>query len=189
MATTKKRTKANEGPRSRARRPSDSRTRARPPVTVEERVGHIADLMRRLEWERGKSAAPLAAEWGIAESTVRNYAAEAHRIVRAEVTDPDEVGRDIGVTLNLVMRNGLKDLKGRPDVRSKARRDLVKAADVWATVSGAKAPDRHQFVDDDASPRKAREVMRDLFGDVTPDAADSGGPEDEEGAPEGPPCS
>lgn len=187
MATAKK--TPTKGHRSPARSPSDSRTRARPPATVEERVAHIADLMRRLEWERGKSAVPLAAAWGISESTVRNYAAEAHRIVRAEVTDPDEVGRDIGVALNLVLRNGLKDLKGAPDVRSKARRDLTKAADVWATVSGAKAPDRHQFVDDDgASPRKAREVMRDLFGDVTPDAV-SGGPEDDESAPEGPAAS
>lgn len=53
-----------------------------------QRVAHIVDLMARGRWYLYRSRVKLAAEWGIAEATIRKDAAEAHRRLAA---DPDEV--------------------------------------------------------------------------------------------------
>lgn len=55
--------------------------------TVEERVRHIADLMTSAKYNGYVTRSKLAKDWGISESTVRNYAAEAHRLVSF---DPEE---------------------------------------------------------------------------------------------------
>lgn len=134
--------------------------------TREERVNHIAEVMERLEWERGRSGPPLARLWGVTEATVRDYAAEASRRVTA---DEAEVKREITV-------QGLDLLRGAH--REGERKDWAAVAKVLADVSGANAPAKHQVGPiEQASPEKARQVMQELFGSVTPGEpeADSSG--------------
>src|SRR4051812_27882805 len=73
-------------------------TRARE-AEVDERVTTIAGMMRELCWLRGESNRVLAEEWGVSVAAVNDYAAEAGRRVRAEVTDPGEVTGTVAVVL------------------------------------------------------------------------------------------
>lgn len=100
---------------------------------VDERVKHVEDLMRRAKWERGRSNRQLAAAWGLTVTAVNHYAAEASRRVRAEVTDPDSVQFTICGALQTIVREGLEESD---------RSSVIKAADVWSRVSGARAPDK-----------------------------------------------
>lgn len=117
------------------------------------RVEHIADLMRDLQWERGKTAKRLAEEWSVSESTIRNYSAEAHRIVVAEV-DMTEAGRDVSVALRTVLADSMRDGD---------RKNAIKAAEVWATVSGAKAAEKHVVTGAVADEKTAAEIVRKHF--------------------------
>ncbi len=55
--------------------------------TVEQRVAYIAHLMAEGEYNGYQTRLELGQAWGVADSTVRNYARESHRIVTA---DPEE---------------------------------------------------------------------------------------------------
>ncbi len=129
---------------------------ARAILTVEERIARIVDLMERFEWVRGRTAGVLAAEWGLSQSTVENYSAEAHRRI---VGDKDEAIRDITAGARKLFRQ----MVDMGDARS------AKAiGDLWADIAGAKAPARQEIaaaiVDaSEATPSKAREIMRGLF--------------------------
>lgn len=90
--------------------------------------------MRELWWDTGRSVAQFAAAWQLSESTIRNYSSEAHRIVLAEV-NADEADRETGLALRRVMRDALK---------VNDRVAVIRAAEVWATLKGAKAPTRNE---------------------------------------------
>jgi hypothetical protein len=138
--------------------PSGRHTGARAIPTVEERVSHIVGMMERFEWERGKSAVALAEKWALAVSTVEHSAAEASRRCTANA---EEVARDISIGGRQLLRDAIRD--GRPG-------DFTKVGELLATISGAKAPEKHQIGTlDGATPGRAREVMGELFGGVTPE--------------------
>lgn len=84
------------------------------PAVSEARVAYIADMMRKCEYHRGKSPAALSEAWDITPTDVRRLAAEASRIVMAELNDPDRVVVDINTTLDNAMKGALeaKDWKG-----------------------------------------------------------------------------
>jgi len=111
-------------PESRARAPQ-----ATPDLTAE-RVDHIADLMRRLAWERGHTATLLAAEWGLAVSTVENYAAEAWRRVAAGVKDPEVLRDDVSVFLRARLAKADSD------------KSVGILSDVLTRIQGARAPEK-----------------------------------------------
>jgi hypothetical protein len=137
---------------------SGRHTGARAILTVEERVTHIVGMMERFEWVRGKSAPALAAEWGLAVSTVEHSAAEASRRCTG---DADEARRDITLGARRLLKSAIE---------SDDKQGFKQVAEVWAMVSGAKAPEKHQVGPlDGATPGKAREVMAELFGGVTPE--------------------
>jgi hypothetical protein len=108
---------------------------------VDERVGVIEALMRRAQWERGRSNRVMAKQWDCSVDAVNDYAAEAGRRVRAEVTDRDEVQVTVCAALSTVVREGLRDGD---------RAAVVRAGDVWSRVVGARAAERHEhsFADD-----------------------------------------
>lgn len=134
---------------------SDSRATAAP-ESVDDRVAYIAERMRELEWERGKSAKRIAALWGLPESTIRNYSAEAHRQVMTEV-NAEEAGRETGIALRRVMHEALQDGD---------RTSVIRAAETWATISGAKAAEKHTVVDvNSVSPATAARLVRETFGE------------------------
>jgi hypothetical protein len=107
-----------------------SPTRARAIPTVEERIDHIVGMMERFEWVRGKSAPMLAAEWGLATNTVEHAAAEASRRCTG---DADEARRDISMGARRLLRKAIQDEDDKA---------FKNVADVWAMVSGAKAPEK-----------------------------------------------
>lgn len=100
---------------------------------VDQRVKHIEEMMRTARWERGRSNRELAAAWAVTVASVNAYAAEASRRVRAEVTDPDSVQVTICGALHTIVRDGLAEAD---------RTAVIRAADVWSRVSGARAPDK-----------------------------------------------
>lgn len=141
--------------------PSDCHARAVGLKAVADRVDYIADLMRDLQWRRGKTGKELAQVWGVSKAAVEKYAAEASRRVRAEVQDPDEVGRTVCSALSQVLQKTMA--KGE-------YRTTVRAADTWAQIAGAKAAEKHEVSTTiEATPADASKVMKDLFGQVTPD--------------------
>jgi enoyl-CoA hydratase/carnithine racemase len=90
-------------------------------VTTETRLAHIAGLMRTLRWRRGVTGPQLAAEWGLTEQRVRTLAAEASKLVRAEIEDPNYVAVTLEMTLERIVLEG-KD------------KDRIAAAKVWASL-------------------------------------------------------
>lgn len=112
----------------------ESRARAAPsgPDETAARVDHIVGLMRRLEWERGHTAGVLAAEWGLAVSTVENYAAEAWRRVSAGVKDPEALRDDVSVFLRARLAKADSD------------KSVGILSDVLTRIQGARAPEKHE---------------------------------------------
>jgi bacterioferritin-associated ferredoxin len=137
---------------------------ARGLTTPAERVDYIVGLMECLEFRRGKTNDELAAVWGVSPSTVGNYSAEASRRVTA---DPDDAKRDISAGCRRLFKQAVDE----GDAKS-ARA----VGELWATVSGAKAAEKHQIIPPtEVTPQKARELMSDLFGSVTPGVLESTG--------------
>jgi hypothetical protein len=124
-----------------------------------DRVAYIADLMRRLRFERGYTSKVLAKAWGIQPASARRYSAEASRVVRAEVTNRDDIEQDVGSTLMWAMKSA---------VQNGDRRNAISAAKVAAEVSGVKAAERHEVVTTEATPENARRLMEGAFGKLTP---------------------
>ncbi len=116
------------------RAPAKGITRATRPE-VDDRVLHIVDRMRSLGWIRGTTNRALAKEWGVTVAAVNDYASEAARRVRAEVTDPSEVTGTVATTL-----------AGNLEAASLAGeyRAVASLADVWTRIVGARAPERHE---------------------------------------------
>lgn len=118
---------------------SKSRARAQPATPAEkaERLDLISDMMRRLTWERGRTAAMLAAEWGLAVATVEDMAAEAWRRVSADVKDPEVLRDDIAVHLKARLAD------------ARYAKDAATLADVLTKIQGARAPEKvehtHRF--------------------------------------------
>lgn len=110
---------------------------------VEERVALVEALMRRAQWERGRSNRAMAKQWDCSIASVDDYAAEAARRVRAEVTDPSEVQTTVCAALSTIVRESLRDGD---------RKSAVRAADVWSRVAGGRAADKVEMsVDVDES--------------------------------------
>lgn len=134
--------------------------------TVEERTAYIADVMASLNWERGKTAKVLADVWGVSKSTVENYSAEASRRVTG---DAEDARRDISAGCRKLFREAVE---GGVDRAKEAKA----VGELWASVSGAKAPERHQIGTLEATPEAAAAAVRAAFGDQAKrdDSADPG---------------
>ena len=121
-----------------------------------DRIQYIVRLMRTLSWRRGVGHKQLAEVWGCAEATVRDYAACASHQIRSEVQDPEEVGRAACVALEKILIEALRD---------DDRRNAIKAAEVWAVISGARAAERHHVsIGNEPSPTEAARLVRERFG-------------------------
>lgn len=104
--------------------------------SVEERIKHIADLMRRLQFVRGKTVKRLALEWNLTEQRVRELSAEASKRVKAELSAEDKVALtgEVVSTLTTIMRRGRKGVE-RGDLGAAAS-----AAKTGAEIAGILAP-------------------------------------------------
>ncbi len=128
------------GGQSQSAASSATHTGARAIPTVDERVEHIVGMMERFEWVTGKSGPILAAQWGLAPATVAKHAAEASRRC---IGDADEARRDITVGARRLLHQAVQ--QERPG-------DFAKIAEVWASVSGAKAAERRELSGPDGQP-------------------------------------
>jgi hypothetical protein len=124
---------------------------------VAARVDFVIGLMEELQWD-SRYHPWLAELWGLSEASIHTHAAEASRRVMG---DADSARRDITAGARKLYREAVEngDPKGAKAI-----------GDLWATVAGAKAPEKHEVtMAEPATPQKAREVMTELFGSVTPE--------------------
>lgn len=142
-----------------------------PPVAA--RVAHIAGMMRRLEWVRGSSGEALAAEWGLSLSAVKLAAAEAHRIVCAEVLDPAGVKVDVAIALRTVLNDALKESAGAQIQGqdrdgevvflaydpNKSRKTVIDASKTWAMIAGSMVT-KHEITGANGGPIQSVDVSK-----------------------------
>jgi hypothetical protein len=111
-------------------------------ITRESRVRHIAQLMSRGEWLNSyRMRCELAAEWGVTESAIRGYSAEAHRLL---ATDPEERKQLRDALANTFLsiaaeaRARTSSVTGLPDMQS-----ALKALELYAKFASV-APEEAQ---------------------------------------------
>lgn len=158
---------------------SASRARAIHPVLekVADRIEYIAGLMAERVWNPDTTRQlqrELAESWGVQPHTVRGYSAEASRSLLDAVRERRaELATQAVKTLLEVAKS---DAEFAGDKAAK-----VSAGKVLLEFAGVDRPDEDKVQKHvvagvgttDATPAKAREVIKSLFGDVTPhDSAD-----------------
>jgi len=103
-------------------------------------VAFIAGLMRELKFRMGATHDALAEAWDLPLSYVGKMAVEASRQVRAELAgDQDHILSKIGAALNWVIDDACA---------SGDRHAIIKACQVYATVTGAAAPQKVEIGQD-----------------------------------------
>jgi hypothetical protein len=141
------------------------------PETVA-RLRHIMMLMRRLKWRTGETGVELAKQWGVSEQRVGEIAAEASKRVRAELMNHEHVGATVGSALDWALQEAVD--KG--DFRA-----IASLAKVYADAAGASAPQKVELAGKvEATPSRAKEVMRELFtNNVTRSHGDQSGDDED----------
>jgi hypothetical protein len=114
--------------------------RKRPPeqrkaAETASRVRTIAEVMRRGDWIRGKSALAFAERWGISVKRAEQLSVEAWRLVCLEADSADAMRPEIAQ----ILRQNLE----RADV-AKNFRAIATLADAYTKIIGARAPERHE---------------------------------------------
>lgn len=119
------------------------------PESVSDRIDFIADIMSELQWVRGKTGKKLAKHWGLSESTLGGYAAEASRRVTAPA---DEIRREVTI-------RGLQRLAHADD------KSFAAIGKLLADVSGANAPNKQEIALEagTATPGRAKDIMALAF--------------------------
>jgi hypothetical protein len=135
----------------RADEPETGGQRARPALGKEERIAHCFELMTAGLWVTGATAVRLAAEWGLAVSTVEHDSAEASRRVHAALDDKHLRAR---IQATLETNTGIAMNRGQ-------LRTAVESVKALAGISGAEAPKKLEVaavtLDDLDQIRKAAE--------------------------------
>lgn len=81
--------------------------------TVQDRIEMILDMLITGNWNGKVSLRALARRWGVAESTVKNYKAEASHRAKA-MDDPEKIGETREQTLMMLRRQAQQFLLGDP---------------------------------------------------------------------------
>ena len=102
---------------------------------VESRVGYIAELMSKGEWRSSlQEYKKLGLAWGVDPSTVRRYAAEAHRLIAWDMDERQGLRRSLAATMHGIYEDAMTryNLKtGLPDYQS-----AIKATEDFARFAG-----------------------------------------------------
>ncbi len=102
-------------------------------------LAHIEEAcedMRNCTFRTGKTIKIYAKKWELSIARVKEITAEASKIVRAELTDPDRVFSILGPALE----EAIIDCKTTRDFRQ-----LAQLARVFADITGASAPRRTEL--------------------------------------------
>lgn len=129
--------------------------------TVAARVDFVADLMEELEWD-SRFHPWLAELWGLSEPSIHAHATEASRRVTG---DAESARRDITAGARKLWK------KAVDDEDAKAARAI---GELWASVSGAKEPERHVVMaaSGEVTPEMAARLVRESFGEKARPHAD-----------------
>jgi hypothetical protein len=170
--------KKEDGPaKASERAPKEGATPARVihPVLekVPERVEYITQLMADRVWNPDTSRTlqkEFSELWGVHTATIRSYSAEASRSLLDVVRERRaELAKKAVDTLIEVAES---DCHMAGDKAAK-----VSASKILLEFAGVDRPDEDKIQKhvvagvSEATPEKAREVIRGLFGDVTPNAS------------------
>lgn len=98
--------------------------------SVNDRVEYIADLMRADRWHTRRTKLELASTWGVAESTVQNYSAEAGRTIADAIQErrASIAHRAIDRLENLAKDCAASGVPGDAGAAAKANELLLKVA-------------------------------------------------------------
>lgn len=102
--------------------------------TKEARVLYIARMMARGAWRGYPSREWLAEAWDLTESTLRDYAAEAHRVVAFDPAEREQLKRSLASLCQRILRKAEREVNqvtGKPDYR-----DALAAVDSVAKFAG-----------------------------------------------------
>jgi len=141
-----------------------------PPLTGKDdksaRIAWIVDRMRELSWPVFPHSLAyrqrLAMAWGVSESTVRDYSAEAHRVIQLDPVDRAMVAYDIARTMDAITQDALATVNeqtGLPDYGSAIRAQTEKAR-----FLGAEPPKEHK-VTGSVSLASIDELRKAVLGD------------------------
>jgi hypothetical protein len=140
---------------------------------VPDRVEYITQLMADQVWNPDTSRAlqkELSALWGVHTATIRSYSAEASRSLL-------EVVRERRAELAKKAVDTLIEVADSSCTLAGDRAAKVSASKILLEFAGVDRPDEDKIQKHvvagvgEATPEKAREVIRGLFGDVTPDGS------------------
>lgn len=112
------------------------------PGSREDRVRTIMTLMADMRWENGVTSGLLADRWSLHKNTISAMAGEASRRLKS-VVDPQYVRTKIGNALDRAVSMAIEegDVKG-----------LAMVTRVYADMSGANAPKKHEVTGADGVP-------------------------------------
>jgi len=130
------------------------------------RVAWIVDRMRELTWpvfpESLRYRQRLAMVWGVSESTIRDYSAEAHRVVELDPIDRAQMSYDIARKMDAISEDALATINeqtGLPDYGS-----AIRALEAKARFLGAEPPKEHK-VTGSVSLATIDELRKAVLGD------------------------
>lgn len=130
-------------------------SRAREAVTVEARVDLICEWMARGRYEKGKTDRELSRVWSVDVRTVRNYSAEARRLLARELTSRsrDELLAELLARVSFIGQDALQrteevvSVKGEVvEVRRPDHRTALRAAEATGELLGLKIQRHHHTV-------------------------------------------
>lgn len=120
--------------------PEKDRTHARGGLAIrsaaDDRVAHIKGLMARGEWFTRATALALSEEWGVALSTIKNYAAEASRALR-QADDDTELAEIRAATITRLERLSA-EAESKGELRTAVRAEETKAKVAGIITSDAR---------------------------------------------------
>ena len=139
-------------------------------LTTEEKIDYITGLMYSGVWRRGGTAKLLAKEWNLSPEAVRRFSAEASRVVKRHIMDPDSAAVDVTLAIREALEGALEDSESLRLSKEglKARDQVIAACKAYSDIVGVTAPIRVEVDTKKATPEAARELMRKMCGNVTP---------------------
>lgn len=132
--------------------PNPDHLRAREAVDVEQRVELICDWMARGRYEKGKTHRELAGVWGCDVRTVKNYAAEARRMLARELLSRsrDELLAELLVRVSFIGQDALERREevalqsgAVVEVKRPDHRTALRAAEATGELLGLKVQRHH----------------------------------------------
>ena len=132
---------------------------------------HIVGLMREFKFRRGKTKFELMEKWNLCRQALDLDCAEAQRVIRRELEDPDYVAVNVGEALMKGLFDAIEDADAMRGTKEglTARTQVERFARTFSDIMGNTAP-LQLAIQEAITPERAREIVAERFGKVTPKA-------------------